>query len=253
MASVNRSGVEICYEERGSGPAILLSHGYSSTSHMWQGQLEALSGDHHVIAWDMRGHGQTDSPDDQAEYSEQATVEDMAAVLDACGEDRAVIGGLSLGGYMSLAFHLAYPARTRALMLFDTGPGYNNPKGREAWNETANRRADRFEADGLAAAGRGAEVQQSRHRSADGLARSARGMLAQFDDRVIKSLPNVGVPSLVLVGENDEPFLAATDYMAAKIPDAAKVVIADAGHAANIDRPEAFNSAVREFLAGLPD
>jgi len=68
---------------------------------------------------------------------------------------------------------------------------------------------------------------------------------------VISSLPDIHVPALVLVGADDTPFLAASDYMAAKIPGAAKVVIPSAGHAANIDQPAAFNAAVLGFLAGL--
>ena len=73
-------------------------------------------------------------------------------------------------------------------------------------------------------------------------------MLAQFDSRVIESLERISVPTLVLVGANDTPFLAGTDYMANKIPNARKVVIEDAGHASNIDQPEAFNAAVLAFL-----
>ena len=76
-------------------------------------------------------------------------------------------------------------------------------------------------------------------------------MLAQLDDRVIRTLPEIRVPTLVLVGADDTPFLAATDYMAAKIPGATKVVIAGAGHAANIDQPEAFNRAVIDYLESL--
>jgi pimeloyl-ACP methyl ester carboxylesterase len=252
MPFVERDGVRIFYEAAGAGPPVLLSHGYSATSRMWRGQVEALAPRYRIITWDMRGHGQSDSPDDPALYSEAATVGDMAAILDALGIDTAVIGGLSLGGYMSLAFHLAHPGRVRALMLFDTGPGYRNPAGREAWNRTAEARAVAFETRGLDALGSGAEVRIAQHRSAKGLALAARGMLAQFDSRVIESLEGIRVPTLVLVGEKDEPFLGATDYMAAKIPGAQKVVIPGAGHAANIDNPAAFNAAVEAFLAGLP-
>jgi len=249
---LERDGVRIFYEAAGKGPPVLLSHGYSATSRMWRGQVEALAPRYRIITWDMRGHGQSDSPDDPALYSEAATVGDMAAILDALGIDTAVIGGLSLGGYMSLAFHLAHPGRVRALMLFDTGPGYRNPAGREAWNRTAEARAVAFETRGLDALGAGAEVRIAQHRSAKGLALAARGMLAQFDSRVIESLETIRVPTLVLVGEKDEPFLGATDYMAAKIPGAQKVVIPGAGHAANIDNPAAFNAAVEAFLAALP-
>jgi pimeloyl-ACP methyl ester carboxylesterase len=252
MPYVERDGVRLYYEAAGDGPPVLLSHGYSATSRMWRGQVEALSARYRIITWDMRGHGQSDSPADPAHYSEAATVADMAAILDALGVETAVIGGLSLGGYMSLAFHLAHPGRVRALMLFDTGPGYRNPTGREAWNRTAEARAVAFETRGLEALGSGAEVRIAQHRSAQGLAHAARGMLAQFDSRVIESLETIRVPTLVLVGENDQPFLGATDYMAAKIPGAQKVLIPGAGHAANIDQPAAFNAAVEAFLASLP-
>ena len=90
------------------------------------------------------------------------------------------------------------------------------------------------------------------HRSADGLTRAARGMLTQRDASVINALPDIRLPSLVVVGANDKPFLAAADYMAAKIPGARKAVIADAGHAANIDQPAAFNAALLSFLQTLP-
>ena len=94
-------------------------------------------------------------------------------------------------------------------------------------------------------------MRKSLHKSADGLARAARGMLAQVDSRVIECLPEISVPTLVLVGANDEPFLAGTDYMTAKIPGCTRATIEDAGHAANIDQPEAFNEAVGAFLASL--
>jgi len=252
MAYIDRDGVKIYYEDHGSGPAVLLSHGYSATSGMWKAQIEALKDRYRVIAWDMRGHGQSDSPDDQGLYSEAHSIDDMAAILRHLGVERAVIGGLSLGGFMSLAFQLKYAAMTRALMLFDTGPGYRNPQARDGWNQTSFARAKAFEEKGLDALGRGAEVRVAQHRSAAGLAKAARGMLAQFDGRVIESLPNIAVPTLVLVGAKDEPFLGASEYMAGKIPGAKKVVIPDAGHAANIDQPAAFNAAVVEFLGSLP-
>ncbi len=231
MAALNRNGVDLYYEVHGKGPAILLSHGYSASCEMWRGQIEALSRDHTLIVWDMRGHGRSDSPGEPEAYSEAVTVADMARLLDAAGSGRAVVGGLSLGGYMSLAFRLAHPDRVSALMMFDTGPGFRKDEAREAWNARALRTAERVGNRGLALA--------------------ARGMLAQKDSRVIDSLPAIAVPSLVLVGADDTSFLASTDYMAAKIPAATKVVIANAGHVANIDQPAAFNQAVLCFLAGV--
>ncbi len=253
MAKLNRDGVNIYYEVHGEGPPLLLTHGFSATAQMWRGQVAPLSKAHKLITWDMRGHGQSDYPTDPAQYSEEHTVADMAAILDEVGAKTAIIGGLSLGGYMSLAFHLVHSDRTRALLIIDTGPGYKRDEPREGWNQNALRTADRYDKDGLARlAGGSAEMRTATHRSAEGLALAARGMLTQRDARVINSLPDIAVPSLVVVGADDTPFLAASDYMAGKIPGAQKAVIAGAGHSANIDQPEAFNTAVLNFLAALP-
>ena len=251
MPMLDRDGVGIWHEMHGEGPAILLSHGYSATCRMWDAQVAALRDRFRVIVWDMRGHGQSDAPADPAAYSEVATVADMAALLRTCGTPRAVIAGLSLGGYMSLAFHLRHPDHVRALKLFDTGPGFRNDSARHAWNGRARARATELETRGFAALGSSDEVRMSQHRSAAGLAGAARGMLTQQDDAVIRSLETIHVPTLVLVGANDTNFIAATDYMAAKIPRATKVVVPDAGHASNLHQPAAFNQAVEAFLADL--
>jgi pimeloyl-ACP methyl ester carboxylesterase len=219
---------------------------------MWQEQVEALSRHHKLVLWDMRGHGQSDYPDDPQSYSEALTVADMAALLDEVGAKSAIVGGLSLGGYMSLAFYRAHPDRVRALLIIDTGPGFKKDDAREAWNKRARDTADRFEREGLSVLkSLSPERSNVKHRDALGLARAARGMLTQRDARVIELLPEIKVPSLIVVGADDTPFLAASDYMAAKIPDAKKVMIPAAGHAVNIDQPQAFCEAVLPFLAGL--
>ncbi|HXR35322.1 MAG TPA: alpha/beta fold hydrolase [Candidatus Binataceae bacterium] len=248
MPYLERDGVRIYYEQRGTGPAVLLTHGYGASARMWQGQMEALSDRYQIIAWDMRGHDRSDYPQDPARYSHEATVGDMAAVLDACGAQKAVVGGLSLGGFMTLAFNLAFRARVMALMVFDCGPGYKKDEPRAQWNRTAFEMALAFEKDGLAALSTSAEATAAQHRNAQGLALAARGMLTQKDSRVIDSLPSIRVQALVLAGADDEPFLQSTSYMAAKIPGAEKVIVPGAGHAANIDQPAAFNAAVRSFL-----
>jgi len=255
VPTIDRDGVEIHYEAHGpeNAPPILLSHGYGATSRMWDGQVAAFADRYRLVLWDMRGHGQSGDPADPALYSHALTVGDMAAVLDACGIERAIIGGLSLGGVMSLAFHLAHPERVRALMLFDTGPGFRNPEARRQWNERAEARARELEEKGLPSSGGGAETRLGRHRSAEGLAGAARGMLTMQDGSLIGALPQIAVPTLVLVGADDRHFLAAADYMAAKIAGAQKIVIPDAGHAANLDQPEAFNRAVADLLSTLPE
>ncbi len=255
MTEALLNGITIHYTDSGSGPAVFLTHGYAATGDMWEPQRGPLEdAGYRLISWDMRGHGRTDSPPDPSLYSEALTIGDMLALLDLLGVDRAVVGGLSLGGYMSLAFYLAHPQRVRALVLCDTGPGYRNPEARAGWNRAAERRAQGFEERQLAALGSGTEVQATgkRHRSAQGLAHAARGMLAQFDSRVIDALTEITVPTLVIVGELDEPFRTASDYMANKIAGARLEVIEGAGHAANLERPQALNRALLEFLDSLP-
>ena len=232
------------------GVPVLLTHGFGATAGMWDRNIDALSVDRPVIVWDQRGHGSSDAPDDMARYGEQISVADMAAILDAAGADRAVLGGMSLGGYLSLAFHLVHPQRVAALVLVDTGPGYRNDEARDKWNAWVERRARQLER-GEAADDFSAEVAQAVHEHPEGLPRAARGVMAQKDARVITSLDSITVPTLVTVGAQDTDFLASADYMHRKISNSRKVVIDNAGHAANMDQPEAFNAAVRELLEQL--
>jgi pimeloyl-ACP methyl ester carboxylesterase len=254
MATARVNGIDIDYEDGGRGPAVLLSHGYSATGRMWAPQRPALEPRYRLITWDMRGHGQTESPDDPAQYSLALTVADMHGLLRHVGVERAVIGGLSLGGYMSLAFHARYPEMVRALVICDSGPGYRNPDARAAWNQRADERAAALETRGLEALRSSSREMQDavrHHRSAQGLAHAARGMLAQRDAAVIDSLPGIRVPTLIIVGDQDTPFIAPCEYMAKKIPGARLEVIAGAGHASNLDQPEAFNRVLLAFLDSL--
>ena len=254
MPRARVNDIEIDYEDGGRGPAVFLSHGYSATGRMWAPQRPALEPSYRLISWDMRGHGQTESPHDPARYSEALTVADMRGLLQHLGVDRAVIGGLSLGGYMSLAFHRRHPEMVRALVICDSGPGYRNGDARAAWNERAHDRATRLEALGLdALSSSSREMRESirHHRSAQGLAHAARGMLAQDGSRVIDGLGSIRVPTLVVVGDQDQPFLAPCEYMAKKIPGARLEVIKDAGHSSNLDQPEAFNRVLLDFLGSL--
>lgn len=252
MPTLDRDGVAIHYEVHGGGGdagalPLLLSHGYGASAAMWSKNVAALSAGRRVIAWDSRGHGDSDSPAEPARYTQQASLDDIAAILDACGIEQAALGGHSLGGYLSLAFRLAHPDRVAALLLFNTGPGFKQDAGREGWNRMAEGFAAGLEERGLAALGGSPEMTSGR-RDPAGLARAARGILVQHDAQVIQSLPDIDVPTLVLVGADDTQFLAAADYMAAKVPGARHVVIPDAGHAANIDQPDLFDETVVDFL-----
>lgn len=253
MPFLQRDEVSIYHEIHGEGPAVLLTHGYSASSAMWRSNVPALvEAGYRVITWDMRGHGQSSSPEDVSLYSAALTVGDMQALLDAAGAESAVIAGMSLGGFMSLSYNLAHADRIRALMLIDTGPGFRNDAAREKWNAFARNRGDELltKGDGALSSSSETRLQQQNF---TGLRNAAHGMLTQHSADVINSLPGIAAPTLVVVGDRDEPYLAASDYMADRIPGGRKVIITDAGHASNIDQPAQFNAAVIEFLNGLQE
>jgi pimeloyl-ACP methyl ester carboxylesterase len=241
--------VDVHHEIVGSGPAVLFTHGFASSSHMFAATVADLSTDHTTITWDIRGHGKSDSPADPAEYSVDLSLSDMAGILDAAGAGRAVLVGHSLGGYLSLELTFANPDRVEGLVLVGTGPGYRKDEARAAWNQMAERYAADLDERGLDGMPSSAELDAGVHRSAEGLALAARGILSQRDGHVLEALPRIAAPTLVVVGENDEPFQAASRYMAAKIPDAELVVIDGAGHAPPVTHPNEFNAALRSFLA----
>jgi len=249
MPFLDRSGTRIRYELHGEASEhapLLLTHGFSASGRMWDANVGALSRERQVLTWDMRGHARSDSPAEASEYGIEQSVGDMLMLLEALDAQRAVFCGMSLGGYLSLAFHARHPERVAALVLVDTGPGFRRDEPREQWNVFAERTATALENDGLAALSASPEV--GVHESVTGLAHSARLVMAQRDAHVIDSLQRISVPTLVVVGALDTNFLSAADYMAAKIPGAHKVVLDGAGHAANVDAAGAFNAAVGEFL-----
>ncbi len=234
-----------------AAPALLLSHGFGATSAMFAPNVPALATHRDAITWDLRGHGASESPADPGCYSAAHALDDMQAILDTLGVTRAVLGGHSLGGYLSLSFALAHPDRVAGLILIGTGPGFRNDDAREAWNSRARTTAERLSEKGLAALGDSSELHSDAHADVQGLILAAKGTLTQHDAHVIDGLPDIRVPALVIVGDRDKNFLAAADYMAGKIPAARKVVVPDAGHAPNVDQPETVNSEVTAFLTGL--
>lgn len=268
-------GVTLAYEDTGpgapllqdnSGRTVVLTHGFTVTLRSWDPTVAALhAAGHRVVTWDVRGHGLTGGPAEQANYTIDHVVADLGALLDevtAGPTERVVLGGLSFGGYLALAAWCDEKVRPRieALVLADTGPGFRNPESREAWNETARKQADAIDRKGMAAltsspAAGGeavhAQLGLERHGDLGALARAVRGFLTQHDARAMEALATIDVPTLVLVGEHDTPFLRASAVMAERIPGAALVTIADAGHIANLDQPAAFNAALLDFLSGL--
>ena len=247
---LTRSGVQLSYEvhnPESTATPLILTHGYGSSKEMWRVNVSALSALRPVIIWDIRGHGDTIVPHDPSFFSAEESVTDMLAILDACGYSTSHIGGLSLGGYLSLCFWMEHATRVTSLVLIDTGPGYRNDEARDTWNARAFAQAARLERDGDSALGSSPETKLARHDPV-GLALAARGIMAQSGSRVIDSLKDINVATLVVVGANDEPFLGAAAYMSSRIRDAKLVTIPDAGHSANIDQPRAVEVAVNDFL-----
>lgn len=254
MPTVELNGIEIGYDARGSGPAVLFTHGYQASRAMWDAQLDALAPRYRAIGWDLRGHGETSAPDDPEQYSHDLIVGDMLALLKHFDTGSATLVGHSLGGFASLRFWLDHADMVRALVLFGSGPGYRDADARGKWNAIAERFASSVETKGLEVLqrARGLEVKTAKHRSAKGLAHAGRRMLAQFDSRVMDAITDVDVPTLVIVGSEDEPFLGSSEYMAKKIAGARLVKVEGAGHAANMEKPDAFNASLLEFLDVLP-
>ena len=223
------------------GPLVVLTHGWGATAHMWRPQVAALTAIvARVTTWDLRGHGRSPSPDDASAYALDVALAD----LDALCSEPAVLVGHSLGGVLSLTFALRNPAKVRALGLLATGPGYRNAVARDEWNAMLDRQASALERDGFDKLLAGPDLHGGLHTSPQALAHAIRGFVGQRDSEVIDGLPRITQPTLVLVGAKDTQFLAAADVLAAKVPNATKVVVPDAGHAVNLHQPEAVNAAL---------
>lgn len=255
MPYLERDAAKIYFEDNGTADdtrtAILWTHGYGASSEMWQGQVAAFGHMFRMIRWDVRGHGRSEAPDDMGCFSTEHVIADMLALLDHLGLERVILAGHSLGGFMSLRFRSFYPRRVIGLILQGSGPGFRNAEAREKWNLVACTKADRLEAEGLDALGGGAEARMCTHLSAKGLANAARGILTHTDSRVIESLADITVPTVIIVGADDSNFLGAAEYMEKKIAGATRVVIADAHHGCNVDQPEAVNHALAAYLAAF--
>ncbi len=245
---------DIAYTIHGAPSArapLLLTHGFGASQAMWAPNLDALSRERRVLTWDLPGHGAS-AHAGAGELSHDGCIAEMLKLLDRLGAERAVIGGMSLGGYLSLLFCARHPERVVALLLVDTGPGFRDDSAREAWNSWVGGLADDLEARGLDALRSGPEAEAAEHAGgAVALAAAARAILTQRDEEAFASLGAIAVPTLVVVGADDDPFLASAEAMARRIPGARKLTLQNAGHAANMDQPAAFDQAVGEFLKEL--
>jgi pimeloyl-ACP methyl ester carboxylesterase len=257
MAGMLVNGIGLHFEEYGSGLPVSLLHGFAGTTRMWEPQIDALSASYRLIVHDMRGHGDSDAPPEPERYSLDLLLEDWHRLLTSLNATPAVVGGLSLGGYLALHFALQHPGLVRGLILADTGPGYRNSERSAEWNASRLDCARVLEEGGMDAFIRSPYSVDDYYTSPEimraldpvGLANVSKTVM--IDMWGIDRLGEIRVPALILCGERDMPFLAASDYMERAIANARKVIIPNAGHGANVDNPDAFNDAVLKFLSEI--
>ncbi len=257
-------GIELAYDDVGRGEALVLLHGFPFDRSMWREQSEVLSAGCRVIAPDLRGLGETPLGDAAATMDEMA--EDVAALLDALGVERVVLGGLSMGGYVAFEFFRRFPRRVRALVLADTRPQADNEEGRRTREENARKvlrdgmqpLVDSMLPKLLSATtreNRGDVVGRVRSMMLaarpEGAAAALRGMAERRDQTEL--LTRIEVPTLIVVGVEDTITPTSdAEEMAAKIGGSRLVRVEGAAHLSNVERPEEFNRALADFVGGLP-
>ena len=261
MPKTRINNIDITYDDTGSGPAVVLIHGYPFNRSMWAEQVSALADSYRVVTLDLRGHGESESSTGASTMKLMA--QDVASLMDELRIDRAVIGGLSMGGYVTLAFYQLFAERVEKLLLADT-------RAQADTEEAKATRADQvqqIQADGMTGIVNGMLpkllspetvskqpeiVKRVRdmmmHTSPEGAIGALRGM-AEREDQT-ERLSQINVPALIVVGKED-PITPVADSqkMHERIAGSQLVVIENASHVSNIEQSEQFNRALREFLS----
>jgi 3-oxoadipate enol-lactonase len=247
---------ELAYERYGSGKPIVLLHAFPFDGCMWRDAGQALGEFCRVIVPDMRGFGASDLGPGEPSIADMA--DDVAALLDSLGMSQATVGGLSMGGYVALAFASRHPRRLERLILADTRAAADSDKARAG-------RADALalvEREGVAALverqiplllSPGAsqsireEVRQLGRQSAAGVCAGIRALRDRPDRQA--ELPAIDCPTLVIVGQEDRISPPAEmAAMARAIPNARLLEIAGAGHLSNLEKPAEFVAAISNFM-----
>ena len=253
---------------RAGDPPVLLLHGFTGHGGSWAeaGQTFAAAG-FHVLAPDLLGHGSSPHPGESTRYEMARAAADLNLLLDATCSEAVHLAGYSMGGRLALFFALSYPDRVRTLCLVSASPGIAAATERAERRDSDNALADRIERDGIAAfvdywetlpmwesQHRTLSVRQRRQLRAqrlrnrpDGLANSLRGMGTGAQPVLLDELPSLALPTLLIVGAEDEKFVAVNRQMAQRIPGAQKVVVLGAGHAVQLERPKKFARAALDF------
>lgn len=242
---------------------LLLIHGFPHDRTLWKGQQEALKDIARPIAPDLRGFGDAGNAPPTMTMTDHA--DDLKGLLDGMRVRKAVVCGLSMGGYVALAFLNKYPDTVEGLVLCNTRAGADTPEARKDRQALAKR----VLAEGMADVGdelfvkmmaepskrehpqaAAAVLAMMKRQSAEGVAASANGMAVRPDRGPM--LPHVAVPTLIITGGNDTLIdKRESEAMHDAVPGSELVVIPEAGHLTNIEAPDAFNSALRRFLSTL--
>lgn len=257
--------IHVAYTDAGMGRAVVLIHGYPFNRSLWNEQVAALSSSYRVIVPDLRGFGETDPSPGPATMNRMA--QDVAALLDHLEISRAVIGGLSMGGYVALAFYKQFPSRVRALVLADTRAQADTEEAKQ----TRAQQAEKALSEGMAGIAdamlpklltpetvskRPEVVKRVRDMmlktKPEGAASALQGM-AERDDQT-PLLSRIVSPALIIVGAEDAITPAAdSEKMHAAIAGSRLVVLENAGHVSNLERTEEFNKNLIDFLRDSVD
>jgi pimeloyl-ACP methyl ester carboxylesterase len=264
MKTAQVRGIEMAYDDEGTGSAVVLLHGYPFNRSMWREQVEALSSKYRVITPDLRGLGVTRSDANQPATMEEMA-RDVAALLDELEIERVALCGLSMGGYVALAFYRRFPLRVRALVLADTRSQADTVEARRNREEQAEKIlkdgmqaiADDFLKKVLTAATLAENPEMTKRvremilrTDPKGAAGALRGMALRPDQTAF--LEEILAPTLILVGSEDQitPPKDA-ELMRREIRGSRLQAIEEASHLSNLERPVEFNRALLDFLDAL--
>jgi pimeloyl-ACP methyl ester carboxylesterase len=266
MGKIRLGSLAVAVSDAGDGPPVVLLHGLACGKRMWFHQIRALRSRFRVIAYDQRGHGQTDAPHLATDYSAGHLARDLVALLDALNIPRAAIVGFSLGGGPALALAADKPERVSRLVLADVGAGADDPVKIQwmarRWGALIGQgEIDELVCDMLRSelfkvyARRG--IRRRDHMAAliratpiDGLRFTLSEILAKRKSlfRLTGVLKSMRVTTLVMVSAHDYVCSKAWRLLAELIPGAALKIIKDSGHMSPLEQPAAFSAALMEFL-----
>ncbi len=263
MPQVDVGGVKISYRDTGGNSMpVVLVHAFPLNGSMWDGQVEALSDRWRLLVPDLQGFGGSDAPDDPGRYSMDSFADSIAAVLDDAGAPRAVVVGLSMGGYAAFSLWRRHRDRVAALVLADTRAESDPEEGkakRTAQQQQVREQGTQGLIDALVTAllaestrDKKPDVVVATKKAMDNAPEGFIGALEAMKNRVDSTgdLTGITVPTLVIVGEHD----AVTPPEAARkihehVGGSRLVVLPEAGHLSNLEAPDAFNGAVAEFMS----